>query len=122
MAVKRGRQCFREVSGERLGKIVVSSILVREPVINLAAHSHKACDASHQSQPGMHSIRHGEGNPIAADLVLCRDGDLDVALAESTCQVVTKLFEDVVASGLVDCTLDVECGEASGRSEFLFGN
>lgn len=122
MAVKRGRQCFGEVSGERLGEIVVSSILVREPIIKLAAHSHKACDASHQSQPGRHSIRHGEGNPVAADLVLCRDGNLDLALAESTCQVVTKLFEGVVASGLVDRTLDVECGEASGRSEFLFGN
>lgn len=122
MAVKSGRQCFREVSGERLGKIVVSSILVREPIISLAAHSDKACDASHQSQPGRHSIGHDEGNPVAADLVLCRDRDLDVALAESACQVVTKLFEGVVASGLVHRTLDMECSEASGCSEFLLGN
>lgn len=122
MVVKSGRQCFREVSGEGLGKIVIKSILVQQPIISLAAHSHEACNAGHQSQSGGDSIRHGEGNPVAADLVLCRDGDLDVALAESTCQFVTKLFEGVVASGLVDRTLDMECGETSGCSEFLLGN
>ena len=122
MAVKRGRQCFREVSGERLGKIVVSSILVRQPIIDLAAHSHKACDASHQSQSGRHSIRHGEGNPVAADLVLRRHRDFDIALAELTCQIVTKLLEGVVASRLIHRALDVESGEASGQSEFQLGN
>ena len=77
-----------------------------------------------QSQPGRNCIRHGEGNPIAADLVLCRDRDFDfdIALAEITCQIVTNLLEGVVASGLVYCPLDVEGSEASGRSEFLLGD
>lgn len=121
MVVKRDRQRFCEVSGKWLGKSVAIRAFEMQPIISLAAHSHKTRGSCHQSQPGRDSIRHGESNPVATDLVLCRDGNLDVDSAELTCQIVTKLLEGTVASGLVHRTLDMESGEALGQSEFQLG-
>ena len=122
MVVKSGRQCSCEVTGEWKGEVVARSVLGCQPVIGPATRSHQACDASHQTQSRRDSIRHGESNPVAADLVLRGNGDSDIGLAELTCQIVTKLLEGIVAGGFIHCPLDVERGEASGCSEFLLGD
>lgn len=114
--VNRGRQCFRKVSGEWLGESIGSSIFECQPVIGPVVRGHEACHASHHPQSGGESIRHGEGNPVAADLVLRRNGyfDFGIALAELTRQIIAKLLESMVASRLVDRSFDVEDREAFG--------